>query len=110
MAKENITSPAGVLIICEPNHYENSPTADDAFPSRLTSLSKQRESIISCRASSHMAPIQHKSSPVTDDAFPPRLTSLSKQRESFIRHWASYHMAIINTKAARELTMLFRSF
>ena len=72
MAKENITSPAGVLIICEPNRYE--------------------------------------SSPVTDDAFPPRLTSLSKQRESFIRHWASYHMAIINTKAARELTMLFRSF
>ena len=57
-----------------------------------------------------MAPIQYESSPVTDDAFPPRLTSLSKQRESFIRHRASYHMAIINTKAARELTMLFRSF
>ena len=64
--------PAGDLITCEPNHYENSPTADDAFP--------------------------------------PRLTSLSKQRESIIRYRDSYHMAIINTKAARKLMVLFRSF
>ena len=37
-----------------PIHHENSPVTDDAFPTRLTSLSKQRESFIRHRASSHL--------------------------------------------------------
>ena len=34
--------------------YALSPVADDAFPSRLASLPKQRESIISHRAPLHI--------------------------------------------------------
>ena len=60
--------------------YALSPVADDAFPSRLASLPKQRKSMVSHRAS-YCLIIMYTLSAVTGDAFPQRLTSLSKRRK-----------------------------
>jgi hypothetical protein len=59
MAKEKYYQLSGVLPYGTIT-YKSSPVTDDAFPSRLTSLSKQRESIIRHRASYHMAIINTK--------------------------------------------------